>query len=94
MNLSLTSLTLALPALALVLGLIGVTGRIARWSGLPAWTAQRRPGASRLQIVETLRLDPKRKLLLLACDGREALVMAGGGQDVLVGWLPAANERA
>ena len=93
MNLSLTSLTLALPALALVLGLVGLTGRIAHWFGLPDRTAQRRPGGSRLQVVETLRLDSKRQLLLLGCDGREALVLAGGGQDLLVGWLPGTDQR-
>ncbi len=94
MNLSLTSLTVALPALALVLVLIGLAGRVARWSGLSDKAARNGAGGARLRVVESLRLDPKRRLLLLACDGREALVLAGGGQDVLVGWLADTDKHA
>ena len=92
-SLALSTPALALPALILVLGLVLLAGRIARWCGLPNRNAKSRSGIARLRIVETLRLDPKRQLLLLACDGREALVLAGGAQDVLVGWLPVTDQR-
>ena len=32
--------------------------------------------------------------VLLRCDGREALLLTGGAQDVMLGWLPAPAEDA
>nr|WP_280863889.1 flagellar biosynthetic protein FliO [Falsiroseomonas frigidaquae] len=53
--------------------------------GLPA------RGARRLALVEALPLDRNRRLLLLRCDGREMLVLVGGGQDLV---LPQPEPRA
>ncbi len=75
-------------ALAAVLLLLAITARGLRWGGLSA-----RPGR-RLAVQEALALDGKRRLLLLRCDGREALVLTGGGQDALLGWLPAQDDAA
>lgn len=33
-----------------------------------------------------------RRLVLVRCDGREALLLTGGAQDVVVGWLAASAE--
>lgn len=99
-----TSLGLALAALALVLGLIWLSGRIAQCLGLQSLGLQslglqslgRSRGVprtgTRLLITETLRIDPKRQLLLLRCDEREMLILTGGGPDLLVGWLPAKGQ--
>ena len=89
-----TSLALALAALALVLGLIWLSGRVAQSLGLQSLGRIRgvpRTG-TRLRITETLRIDPKRQLLLLRCDEREVLILTGGGPDLLVGWLPAKGQ--
>ena len=62
---------------------------------VPFWLATRalrgrgrsRPG-HRLALAESLALDPRRRLLLVRCDGRELLLLTGGSQDAVIGWLP------
>jgi len=81
----------AVAALAGVLALIALLAWMARRLGLGA--AGPRPGR-RLALVEVLALDPRRRLVLVRCDGREALLLTGGGgQDALLGWLPTDEER-
>jgi flagellar protein FliO/FliZ len=46
-----------------------------------------RPGR-RLGITEVIALDARRRLVLVRCDGREVLLLTGGGQDAVLGWLP------
>lgn len=78
------STALAIVALAGILALIVLLARALRASGLA-------PAArgGRLRVVETLPLDARRRLVLLRCDGRDALVLLGGAQDCSLGWLPA-----
>jgi flagellar protein FliO/FliZ len=75
-----------------VLGLILLLARGARWLGLG--DGGPRPGRRRLGLQEVLPLDGRRRLVLLRCDGREALLLTGGAQDVMLGWLPAPAEDA
>ena len=89
------SILLAVGALVLVLGLILLAQRAARLGGLvpPA----RRGG--RLALVEAVALDPRRRLALVRCDDRHVLVLTGGAQDVVVGWVepplpPAVQQPA
>lgn len=86
MNFPSNSLTFALPALVLVLGLIWLTGRLARGFGLNRLNA-RVPSGGRLRIVERLPVDANRQLLLTSCDGQEVLVLTGSAQDLNLGWL-------
>ncbi|WP_149535828.1 flagellar biosynthetic protein FliO [Siccirubricoccus phaeus] len=73
----------AAAALAAVLGLIWLAAR-----ALAArQDAAARPGR-RLALVESLALDPRRRLLLIRCDGRDALLLTGGTEDRMLGWLP------
>jgi flagellar protein FliO/FliZ len=78
-----TSILLSVLALCAVLALILGAGRIAR-SGL--LTPRLVPGG-RLSLVQVLALDPRRRLNLVRCDDRHVLVLTGGTQDVVVGWL-------
>lgn len=60
--------------------------------GLRAVTAgPARPGGRprRLAVHEVLPLDPKRRLVLVRCDGRDLLLLTGGEADLPLGWLPA-----
>ncbi|RAI57314.1 hypothetical protein DOO78_19710 [Roseicella frigidaeris] len=67
---------------------------------VPLWLATRalrgrrrsRPG-HRLALAESLALDPRRRLLLVRCDGRELLLLTGGSQDAVIGWLPGPGAR-
>lgn len=85
---SLQTLT-AFGALAVVLGLVWLGARGVRAAGLA------RPGGGRrLQLREALALDRTRRLHLVACDGRDLLLLTGGGTDVVVAWLPARDAVA
>lgn len=79
-------------ALAVTLGLVGLAAVGARRFA-PEWMArlQSRPGTRRrLSIVETLVLDPHRRLVLVRCDDQERLVLLGEGQ-VLLSPTPAES---
>lgn len=87
MPLPFSNVLIGLAALAAVLVLVLLSGRAA------TTLLARRPQASRrLALKETLALDPRRRLLLVACDGREALLLTGGPADLVVGWLAPGGE--
>jgi flagellar protein FliO/FliZ len=71
----------ALFALLLTLGLIGLAAWGARRFG-PEWLVRlQRPKAQRrLAIVESLALDPTRRLVLVRLDGSERLLLLGEGR--------------
>jgi flagellar protein FliO/FliZ len=76
-------------ALAITLGLVGLAAVVARRFG-PEWMVRlQRPKAERrLAIVESLPLDPARRLVLVRLDSTERLLLLGEGR-----WLadvPAA----
>ena len=75
-------------ALAAVVLLIWLLSRGLRAGGLAPREGRR------LAVQEVLALDPRRRLLLLRCDGREVLVLTGGAQDAVLGWLPEADAAA
>ena len=85
MSLSFSSLLPALAALAAVLALVLLAGRAARLTGL----ARSAPGR-RLSVQDSLTLDRVRRVHIIRCDGRDVLVVTGGGADVVLGWLPSA----
>lgn len=71
-------------ALALTLGLMGLCAvalrrfgpdTLARLSGRPKTER-------RLAVVETLVLDPSRRLVLVSCDGKERLLLLGEGRPL------------
>ncbi|MEX2630678.1 MAG: flagellar biosynthetic protein FliO [Tistlia sp.] len=69
-------------ALALVLGLIGALAWLVRRSGVAGNlmpTSARKGEGRRLGVVEVLSLDPRRKLALVRCDGREHLLLLNQG---------------
>lgn len=68
-------------ALALTLGLLGLCAVALRRFGpevLARVSTQKK--ARRLAVVETLVLDPSRRLVLVSCDGRERLLLLGEGR--------------
>jgi flagellar protein FliO/FliZ len=76
-------------ALALTLGLIGLAAVALRKYGPDAMArlANQRKDR-RLKVVETLVLDPTRRLVLVDCDGAERLILLGEGR--LLGEPPKA----
>jgi flagellar protein FliO/FliZ len=71
----------AAAALAVVLGALALVLRGLRAAGLA------RGAGRRLAVEEAVPLDSRRRLVLARCDGRPLLLMVGGAQDVVVGWL-------
>lgn len=68
-------------ALAITLGLVGLAAVALRKYGPDAMariSAQKKD--RRLKVVESLVLDPARRLLIVDCDGRERLVLLGEGR--------------
>ena len=51
-------------------------------------------GRRRLAVQEVLPLDPKRRLVLVRCDGRDLLLLMGGAGEVPIGWLPVPDDAA
>lgn len=79
-------------ALGFVLGLIALVAWLARrfrlaGVGAPAGTARR------LAVVESLPLDPRRRLVLIRHDDTEHLLLLGAdGNRVIEGGLPRARR--
>ena len=72
--------------LALALALVLLVARLARAFGFASAGGSVRMGAGRerrLTLSETIALDTRRRLHLVRCDGRDILVLTGGGQDVM-----------
>jgi len=77
------SILTAVAALIAVLALIWLAGRMARLGGM----ARRPASGGSLAVVDVLALDARRRLHLIRCDERCVLLLTGGGQDVVVGWI-------
>ncbi|MDB5438536.1 MAG: hypothetical protein JWM33_963 [Caulobacteraceae bacterium] len=71
----------AIAALLVTLGLVGVAAVAFRRFG-PQWLEKLRAGqgARRLTLVESLALDPTRRLVLVRLDGAEKLILLGEGR--------------
>ncbi|MEN5169851.1 flagellar biosynthetic protein FliO [Brevundimonas pondensis] len=70
--------------LAITLGLIGLAAWAARRYApqvLAKFQAER--GARRLQVLETLVLDPARRLVLVRVDAEERLILLGEGRELI-----------
>ncbi len=92
MSIGLGNVVWAVVALGVVLGLVGVAARGVRWTGVGRGGGGGTGG--RLTVAAAVPLDRARRLVLVRCDGREVLLLTGGGADVVVGWLPAPGGAA
>jgi flagellar protein FliO/FliZ len=80
---SATSVLTAIAALIAVVALIWLVGRMARFGGM----ARRPASGGALAVQDVLALDARRRLHLVKCGDRRVLLLTGGAQDVVVGWL-------
>ncbi len=67
-------------ALAVTLGLGGLVLVAVRRFAPLAVLRVRTPAERRLQVVESLMLDPQRRLVLVRCDQEERLILLGEGR--------------
>lgn len=88
---ALADLARATFALLLTLGLVGL-GAVAlrRWGPGVLGQLGRSNTHKRLAIVESLVLDPTRRLVIVTCDGEERLLLLGEGR--LVGDLASKGK--
>lgn len=80
-------------ALAFTLGIIGLAAWAARRYApqlLARLSAQR--GERRMQVVETLVLDPARRLVLVKVDSEERLLLLGEGRELIEPRGPGAGR--
>jgi flagellar protein FliO/FliZ len=66
--------------LVVTLGLVGLAAYAARRWGPVGMFQVRPPGQRRLAIVESLSLDPSRRLVLVRFDEEERLLLLGEGR--------------
>jgi flagellar protein FliO/FliZ len=78
-------------ALLLVLALVGAAGLAMRRFGMPGLIKPQ--GQRRLEIVETLAIGPRQKLVLLRRDNVEHLVLAGAeGASLIESGIPVTAK--
>lgn len=80
---ALLDITRILFALIAVLGLIGVFSIIARRIGITSGSLMA-TRQKRLQLVDTVGLDPKRRLAIIRCDDREHLIILGPNGETVI----------
>jgi flagellar protein FliO/FliZ len=68
-----------------VLALIGLAAGLLRNR---RWRLPPLPGRT-LYLRETLAVDPRRRLHIVEVGDRKLLLLTGGANDVVVGWLPS-----
>lgn len=77
-------------AISVVAGLMALLGLVLKYISIKGLKL---PGivqpSGRLQIVESLALDMKRRLVIIRCDDREHLLLLGTNQDIVVESRPA-----
>ena len=70
--------------LAFPLGLIGLAAwAVRRYAPQLMARLQAQKGERRLQVVETLVLDPARRLVLVRVDDEERLILLGEGRELI-----------
>lgn len=82
-----------LPAVAALLGVVALILLAERLARLGGFAGRRTARGERLAVEEALSLDGRRRLAVVRCGVARVLLLTGGPQDVVVGWLPAADEE-
>jgi flagellar protein FliO/FliZ len=69
-----------------LIGVLALIGLAARLFQMGVWRTQPRPGRT-LILRESVALDPRRRVHLLQCGQRQVVLLTGGGQDLVIGWI-------
>ena len=90
----LLSLLRAILGLGVTLGLVGLAAYAARRWGPAGLLQATTPAERRLQVLESLVLDPQRRLVLVRVDAEEKLLLLGEGRLVDTSGLQGSARRA
>ncbi len=75
-----------LVVIAVLIGVLALIGA-ATWLFQNAMRRSKpRPGRT-LILRESIALDPRRRVHLVQCGQRQVVLMTGGGQDLVIGWM-------
>lgn len=74
----------SLAGLGVAIALVLLVGWLARAVGLARPVTGVLQGTRHITLIDTIALDTRRRLSLVACSGREVLVLSGGATDVVV----------
>ena len=73
-------------AVTMLIGVIALIGAAAKLFQFTGWRPK--PGSGRtLLLRESIALDPRRRVHLVQCGERRVVLLTGGGQDVVIGWM-------
>lgn len=83
-----------LAALVFTLALIGGAAWLARRFGMLDMSARKTPSERRLQVVESLMLDPRRRLVVVRFDAQEHVLLLSPSGDLAIAKedAPAVGE--
>lgn len=73
-------------AIGVLIGVLALIGAIARLVQSGFWRTRPPPGRI-LVLRESIALDPRRRIHLVQCGQRHVVLLTGGGQDLVVGWM-------
>jgi flagellar protein FliO/FliZ len=73
--------------LGVLVGVLALVGACAKLFQLTARQARPRPGQT-LSLQESIALDPRRRIHLVRCGQRQVMLLTGGAQDLVIGWIP------
>jgi flagellar biogenesis protein FliO len=76
----------AFVVIAVLAGVLALIGGATRVFKLRMWRPQPRAGRT-LILRESIALDPRRRVHLVQCGQRQVVLMTGGGQDLVIGWM-------
>ncbi len=74
---------LVVGALIGVIALIAVAARLFQSTG---WRVKPH-GERMLCVKESIALDQRRRVHLIQCGHRQVMLLTGGGQDLVIGWM-------
>lgn len=73
-------------AAAMLIGVLALIGAVARLFQFAGWRPKSGTGRT-LILRESLALDPRRRVHLVQCGERRVVLLTGGGQDLVIGWM-------
>jgi flagellar protein FliO/FliZ len=76
----------ALLVVGVLTGVIALILAATRLFQFSLWRTQPRSGRT-LVLRESIAIDPRRRVHLVQCGQRQVILLTGGGQDVVVGWI-------
>jgi flagellar protein FliO/FliZ len=75
-----------LSVIGALIGVLALAAAACRLWQTRIWQMKARPGRL-LVLQESIALDPRRRIHLVGCGQRQVLLLTGGEQDLVIGWM-------